>query len=255
MTMAFETGARTDRGLVRSENEDCYFADPAAGLWAVADGMGGHAAGAFASRKVVDALATVGRTASGDDLIARVASRLVWAHDGLRQIAADKGLGIIGTTVVVLMVHGRSFAGLWSGDSRLYRLRDGELERLSRDHSEVEELVARGILGREEAESWIGRNAITRAVGVHDEFEYEVVRGDVARGDVFVLCSDGLTLHVPDEEIGEIAGAVDAERAAAELVDLAVKRGGEDNVTVVVARCTGYRSRGSTVMRPGRGTA
>lgn len=246
----FETGSASHVGCVRQRNEDNCLTAPDFGLWAVADGMGGHDAGDRASEAVVRALASVGRPLSAPDLLSRVQDRLIRAHFEMKEIAREQQAETVGATVVALLVYGTFFACVWSGDSRLYRVRERRLEQVSTDHSEVAELVGRGVLTAEEARTWSGRNAITRAVGVYDELELEVLHGEVRTNDVFVLCSDGLTDHVEDWEILHHVVANMPERACHQLVDLALQRGGRDNVTVVVVACKAQTVREKTVYAP-----
>ncbi|MEM7694513.1 MAG: protein phosphatase 2C domain-containing protein [Pseudomonadota bacterium] len=224
----------THAGKVRVRNEDALIINPAAGLYAVADGMGGEAAGDYASQTVVEALGDVEHPASADDLVNQTKARLRDAHKHLVAYAKRSSARVVGATVVVLLAHGAGVACLWSGDARCYRIRHGGIEQLSEDHNELGELVSRGILSKEEAKTWRGRNAVTRAVGVYDELETDMVVGDLWPGDAFVLCSDGLPLHVEDHEIAQIAHDFGPEEACERLIALALKRGGADNVSVIV---------------------
>lgn len=248
MRFAFECAAGTHRGCVRTRNEDSHLCDLEAGVFAVADGMGGEAAGDYASRRIVDELTGIGRVASAEALLEQTRDRLDRAHRHLRAYAEVKDARVVGATVVVLLVYEGHVACVWSGDSRLYRMRDGRLAQLSRDHNEVGELLERGVLSRGDARSWRGRNAVTRAVGVHETLETETLYGELRTGDTFLLCSDGLTLHVGDEEIRDILRRHRLADAVDTLIALALQRGGEDNVTVVLVR-TG-EPRGETVLQP-----
>lgn len=247
---SFESAAATHVGQVRSRNEDRYHLDPRLGIWAVADGMGGHDAGDLASAEVVRELASVGHAVSADDLLHRTHERLIRAHETLRELARERGSGVIGATVAALLVHGGYYASLWSGDSRIYLVRDDAIRQITRDHSEVEALVERGVLSAAEAVHWRGRNAITRAVGVHDILEIEVADGTLAPEDVFVLCSDGLSDMVTADEI-RIAARSDVQGASDRLMKLALERGGVDNITVVVVRCRDRSMVDRTVIRGG----
>jgi protein phosphatase len=243
----FDDGGATDIGKVRSHNEDSFLVRSDTGVWAVADGMGGHDAGAFASATVVDALQMISGPASVDDLMTRCRKQLEQANRHLLDFADVNGGIVIGATVAVLLAHEGYYACLWSGDSRIYLVRDGRIAQISRDHTEVAELVAEGVLSEEEALTWPRRNVITRAVGVHDELELDVAQGILQKGDAFVICSDGLTAHVKDVEILDHVVAGGAQSACDELVALTMERGAIDNVTVVVMR---YVPRGSTVVFP-----
>jgi protein phosphatase len=231
------TGAATDVGKVRVENEDSFILHPDVGLWCVADGMGGYEAGKLASSSVVEALRTVGQPASPADLLARVQDRVMQANASLRRYGQEAGLGTFGTTVVALLIYERFFACCWAGDSRTYRVRQGEISQISRDHTQVQDLVDQGQLTPDEAKRWPGRNIITRAIGVEDLPELDLVQGVVEEGDVFVLCSDGLTGHVADEEIRAGVEGRHPQAACDHLVELTLSRGATDNVTVIVVAC------------------
>lgn len=237
-TFTFESWAVSHPGRVRASNEDRYLMEPEAGLWLVADGMGGHQAGEVASALIVDELATLGVPSTAPDQHARFIDRLNRANQSILAYAADHGGGIVGSTVAALLVFADQYRCLWMGDSRIYRLRDGVLEQLSHDHSEVEELVASGVLSRAEAQSWNGRNVITRAVGVGAALDLDAAYGMLAGGDVYILCSDGLTAHCSDEDIRDVIIAEGAERSVEVLLDLTLSRGATDNVTVVVVACS-----------------
>jgi protein phosphatase len=233
----FETGATTHVGMVRKQNEDSFITHPDAGLWCVADGMGGYEAGKLASSTVVETLRTIGQAASPADLLARFQDRVLQANNALRQAGEERGLDTFGTTIVSLLVYERFFACSWAGDSRCYRVRQGGLTQISRDHTEVQDLVDQGQLTPEEAKRWPGRNIINRAIGVNTLPDLDLVQGAVENGDVFVLCSDGLTGHVEDEEI--LAGVCNhpPQGACDKLVELTLARGASDNVTVIIVAC------------------
>ncbi len=240
----FESGAATDVGKVRLENEDAYLVRPESGVFAVADGMGGHDAGALASAVVIDSLSKIAEPASVAELLSRCREKLADANDRLLEIADKRGV-VIGATVAALLAHAGYYACVWSGDSRIYLVRRGAIRQLTRDHTEVAELIAEGVLTPEEARSWPRRNVITRAIGVYHELELEVAEGVLEKDDVFVICSDGLTTHVSDEEILHAARLGAPQGACDRLVALTIERGAIDNVTVVITR---YAPRGSTVV-------
>lgn len=221
----------THQGAVRPRNEDALVERPDLGLWAVADGAGGHGAGDIASSAVAEALQSIPPGLTAAELLAQLRLRLTAVHQSLQEEAAQRGPGtIIATTVVAMLTRGGHFACLWAGDSRVYRLRGGILQAITRDHSLVQELIDQGSLTEDEAEGHPQGNVITRAVGAAGELELDKVTGDVAAGDRFLLCSDGLyrTLDMPT-----MAGLLIRPDAAAALVDLAVQRGARDNVTAI----------------------
>lgn len=239
----FEHAARSHVGRVRQVNEDSCLSLPADGIWAVADGMGGHAAGDVASRAVVEAIGTSVAASPGDHSLTRLAEVLRGCNGALRAYAAERGLGTVGSTVVVLGISGRVYEAAWAGDSRLYRLRGREFAQLSRDHSFVQMLVDSGQIRPEEAEDHPRANIITRAVGANDELEVDHVSGEVLHGDIFLLCTDGLTREVPEVEIGTILANHPPEEAASLLEAAALDNGARDNLTLVVVRCAALGQR------------
>ncbi len=210
---------------------------PRSGLWLVADGMGGHAAGEVASASIIEHLSTIGVASSAPDLRARFEDRIVRANAQIWAIAQARGGGTIGSTVAALLTFERQFACVWLGDSRVYLVRGGVLTQLSHDHTEVQELLDRGVLTPAEARVWPRRNVITRAVGADQDIVIDIELGMARPGDVFVLNSDGLTAHVSDAEILAIASTEEPEPACQRLLDMVLERGGTDNVTIIVVKC------------------
>jgi serine/threonine protein phosphatase PrpC len=221
----------------RPLNEDRILERPEVGLWAVADGMGGHQAGEVASAMVVDALAQVACFDSGYAYLSDVAAQL----RGVNQALLDMGSGVpgrsvMGSTVVVLIIHEGHYACVWAGDSRAYLFRQGELSRITHDHSLVQEMVDSGALTAEQAQAHPRANVITRAVGVAEPLQLERRHGAIEPGDIFLLCSDGLTGTMRDEEIEERLLAPDIDRAADDLLGLALGRNARDNVSLILVR-------------------
>lgn len=230
----YRSAALTHTGRVREHNEDAILARPEVGLWAVADGMGGHAAGEVASALIVEALGALARPPRLADFVDRIEDALVDANRALRAMARERGVGVIGATVVVLVGAGEHMLCLWAGDSRAYRSGAAGLERITRDHSVVEELLAQGTLTPEQAENHPQANAITRAVGAADSLYLDVTACPWAPGDLFVLCSDGLTKVVPDPLLDALLADVRVpEPAAALLLARTLEGGAPDNVSVV----------------------
>lgn len=235
--MRFECASRTHVGLKRQINEDAVFAATERGLWAVADGMGGHEAGEVASAMVVDALDRLPATNDLDQLAADVEIVLAETNRQLIELARSRGLQqSIGTTVVGLAIAGGDFRCFWMGDSRAYRLRDGAIIRISRDHSLVQRLVDAGMLDPDDAEGHENANVVTRAVGVAEQVEVDFVSGDVSPGDRFVLASDGLTRVVHDNELAEELQRASPADAADKLIELVLDRGAPDNVSLIIVQ-------------------
>jgi serine/threonine protein phosphatase Stp1 len=227
----FRSGAKTDPGAKRSHNEDAFVHRPEAGLWAVADGAGGHEAGEIASGMLRDALDAIPEDLPAGRMLGEVRQRIMLVHEALREKA---GHGTIASTIVVLIVRGGHFACLWAGDSRLYRLRHGVLEQVTRDHSLVQELVDAGMVKPEDAENHPRANVITRAVGAAtDALEMDKTTDRVLPGDRFLLCSDGLSKTLPASEIASLLGGPDPAHAPELLIAAALARQASDNVTAI----------------------
>lgn len=227
----FRFTASTHAGKVREINEDSIISLPEIGLWSVSDGMGGHAAGDFASQTVVEALSTLPLNLPPAELMGAAREVLQKAHRLIRQHSDNV---TVGATVVTLIIANGHFVSLWAGDSRLYRRRDGVTEMLTTDHSLVADLVLAGEMSWDEAEDHPHSNAITRAVGVGEELEIDKIRGDVHPGDRFLLCSDGLTKYLGIDELGAILARAPIETVSDTLINIALERGGADNVSVIV---------------------
>ena len=231
-SLSLASSAATHPGAVRTRNEDNLVDRPDLGLWAVADGAGGHGSGDVASAAIAEALSSIPPGLTAAEMLAQVRLRLAGVHAELQARAEARGTGgLIASTIVVLLVRGDHFAALWAGDSRIYLMRDGQLLRLTRDHSLVQEMVDAGELDAAEAESHPKANVITRAVGAGGELVLDKVADRIQPGDRYLLCSDGVFKELPEARIAALL----AEGAkAAELVRLAVEAGGRDNVSVVV---------------------
>ena len=249
--MTAKAAARTSTGRVRSSNEDAFGLRPEHGIYIVCDGMGGAAGGEIASRMAVDVVlermsAEPGELSRREQLHEAIAeaNRLV-----LERAEREPGLYGMGTTLVALLLGAGAGAKQSSGagsclalvahagDSRCYLLRAGRLERVTQDHSLVDEQIRLGTMTAEEGARSPFRSVITRAIGTQPSVTEDVREMEVAPGDVFLLCSDGLTREVDEDAIARVLGAGDdLERAAEMLVDAANEAGGRDNVTCVVAQ-------------------
>ncbi|MSO38445.1 MAG: Stp1/IreP family PP2C-type Ser/Thr phosphatase [Acidimicrobiia bacterium] len=228
--MKFNSGAATDTGQVRKGNEDSYVVDPRLQLFAVADGVGGHQGGEVASSTALESLRA--SIASGVPMgtAVRAANDAVFA-----KAHADSNLRGMGTTLTAAVPVGNQIIIGHVGDSRAYLLRDGELQRISVDHSLVEELIAEGKITEEQAITHPQRSIITRALGIGDSVAVDEYAVTPAPGDRLLLCSDGLTGMLRDPQISAILRREpDPTRAANALVDAANSAGGEDNITTVI---------------------
>jgi serine/threonine protein phosphatase Stp1 len=224
--------AATHVGTVRTLNEDRLVNLPELGLWAVADGAGGHAAGEVASGMLAEALQGLPPTLAADEMLNQIRAATVAVHGALRAEAERRGDTMIASTLVVLVLRDGFFATLWSGDSRVYLLREGALTRVTRDHSLVQSLVDQGVLTPAQAEHHPQANVITRAIGAaEDNGELDKVIGRVMPGDHYLLCSDGLNKAVDDADIAALLRGHDPAEA---LIAAALERGARDNVTAVV---------------------
>ena len=227
-------------GMVRKINEDAFLEVPESGLWVVADGMGGHAAGDYVSSLIVDSLRQIAEGASLEDYVAALRNGLARVNAAVREETANRGVTMMGSTVVLLAVRGDRGACLWAGDSRLYRLRDGELEALSRDHSYVQDLQDSGLLSEAEARVHPRANIVTRAVGVQDHLELSQVDLQVRAGDSFLLCSDGLNKTAEDRELRDVLCHSEPNDVVRSLIHLGLTRGAPDNITAIVVKAAGH---------------
>lgn len=238
MTLVLRYAARSDRGLVRANNEDSVYAG--ARLLALADGMGGHAAGEVASQLVIAALAHLDDDEPGGDLLSQLNEAV---HEGNSAIAAhveaDPELEGMGTTLTAILFAGNRLGLCHVGDSRGYLMRDGELTQITKDDTFVQTLVDEGRITAEEAHSHPQRSLIMRALTGH-EVEPTLTMREAKAGDRYLLCSDGLSDPVSRDTIAEALQIEDVAESADRLIELALRGGGPDNVTVVVADVVDY---------------
>jgi protein phosphatase len=226
--------AETDIGTVRKVNEDDFFDGPQAHLWCVADGMGGHARGDVASQMITQTLKELSANPSSLS-VDSIKANLIKVNDSLIDLSVQHN-GIVGSTVVVLFFDGKQAHCIWAGDSRIYRLREGKLSRVTRDHSQVEDMVDAGLIRPEEAETHPKANVITRAVGAAETLELEVKTLDLDSGDQYFLCSDGLNKVMSDNEIEHALQTMPNKTITERLIEIALNRKARDNVTVIVVR-------------------
>lgn len=239
---------RSDVGRVRSENQDFAItsteteSDPEHGhLMVVADGMGGHKGGATASRLAATSVKEEYLGSAGDDVAASLRSAIERANGRIHAAAREnEDLEGMGTTTSAMVIRGAQGWIGHVGDSRIYRVRGTQIEQMTEDHSLVATMVKEGLLTAEEAETHPRRNVLQRSMGVSSEVEVDIVGPiEMAAGDRFILCSDGLHGLVSGEEMTGVVGGTDIERAADQLIDMALERGAHDNVTVIIAAVLG----------------
>ena len=226
----------SDVGLVRSHNEDACIELPEQQVWLVADGMGGHEAGDLASHVVVEQVAGLQPVVRLADRIQQLKDRIEAANAALLAEGRRRGNNVIGSTVAGLLLDGRHAVCIWAGDSRVYRLRDGRLHQLTRDHRWVEEMVDRGVISPGDAQHHPLSNEITRAVGADEALTLAVEMRDLLPGDSYLICSDGLHGEVDDGEIEIILKEKRLGDACRALVAAAKRNGARDNVTVIVVQ-------------------
>ena len=238
MTLVLRYAARSDRGLVRANNEDSVYAG--ARLLALADGMGGHAAGEVASQLVIAALAHLDDDEPGGDLLSKLDAAVREGNSAIAEhVEADPELEGMGTTLTAILFAGNRLGLLHIGDSRGYLLRDGELNQITKDDTFVQTLVDEGRITAEEAHSHPQRSLIMRALTGH-EVEPTLIMREARAGDRYLLCSDGLSDPVSHDTILEALQISDVAESADRLIELALRGGGPDNVTVVVADVVDY---------------
>ncbi len=248
MTIAVEVAGKTDVGCVRANNEDNFGYDSRYGIFVVCDGMGGQAAGEVASKIAVDvllryfreksALHGSGGPASAAPTAASLASALQEANRAIFDAAKDQmGRMGMGSTVVAALVHGHALTIGHVGDSRIYLIRQGQIQQLTQDHSLVMEQVRLGYITREQAEQSELQNVILRALGTEADVEPDVEDLVALPGDTVLMTSDGLTRHVHDDEIlSTITSSASLQQACSALVEAAKQRGGDDNITCLLLR-------------------
>lgn len=235
--MAFECVSRTHVGLRREINEDSILVRTEQGLWAVADGMGGHDAGEVASGKVAEVLQRLPIANGLDVLVDSAIVALQEANRELIALAASSGTDrSIGSTVVGLAIADGQFRCFWAGDSRAYRVRGQKIAQLTRDHSLVQSLVDAGMLEPHQAVDHPNASVITRAVGVTEDLRIDTVGGDVEPGDQYLLASDGLTRVVDDQELLAELTLNEPDEAADKFIETVLARGAPDNVSMIIVK-------------------
>src|SRR5688572_5388373 len=234
MTLVLRYSARSDRGLVRHSNQDAVYAGPR--LLALADGMGGHAAGEVASSLVISALAPLDDDAPGDDLLAELREATVEGNAAItRHVAEAPDLEGMGTTLTAILFAGNRLGLVHVGDSRAYQLREGVLTQITKDDTFVQSLIDEGRISEEEAHNHPQRSLLLRAI-TGQEIEPSLTVREARAGDRYLLCSDGLSGVVSDETLADtLATYSDPRTCADRMIELALRGGGPDNITCIVA--------------------
>lgn len=229
--ICWQSVGRSHAGHVRKVNEDAYYNTAESGLWAVADGMGGLARGDYASGVAIEAFVHLDRADTLAQCIRDLEVRLRDAHDKCRTSFPGER---VGSTVAALLSYGCYGFLMWAGDSRVYRLRDGQLTQMTKDHTVAQDKYARGELTARQAASHRTAHILTRAVGVHQTLHLELDYRPVQPADRYLVCSDGLYNELTRAELRQLLGSGSIEEALDALVDGALDNGGGDNITAIV---------------------
>lgn len=233
----WQCAMQTDVGTVRTVNEDALMAKPESGLWVVADGMGGQEAGDIASGKIIEALDALPVISHLSDFIDAVEDALIKVNQEIIEYAEIMlESATMGSTIASLIIRGRVGVCMWVGDSRVYRYRNGHLEQLSRDHSQVEEMLQMGLISAEDALNHPQSNVITRAVGGEEELFVDINVFSTQIGDTFLLCSDGLYNSVSRGDMEHFLQERNLEKCVSSLIDKSLANNASDNVSVLVVR-------------------
>jgi serine/threonine protein phosphatase Stp1 len=230
-TLEIRESAATHVGLVRSSNQDSYCCNPTAGVWVVADGMGGHYGGEWASAAIVDQIGNLPESGGFEYHLSAVRNAIAAANRRIYDEAQAEGRQM-GSTVVALVIGEGHYAILWAGDSRAYLKRGDIFLRLTRDHSQAQELVEAGLLDKQAVVGHPSSHILVRAVGVLPSVDIAEVAGESAENDIFLLCSDGLHNLVSEVEMAKMIDSEAFACVSEQLVELGLERGAPDNITV-----------------------
>jgi len=233
---------QTHPGKVRKVNEDDFLHSPSQAHWVVADGMGGHSKGDYASRAIKEALGKLDQTAEFADFVDDIDDCLSGVNSHLLQLA-EQNNETVGSTVVGLTVRQGIAFYYWAGDSRLYRYRQGQLELLSVDHTVVQELISAGQLTQEEAKYHPEKNVITRAVGSEVDLILDFAHTDIQDSDIFFLCSDGVEKELEDEDLAaHFATTSDIQHLQKQILESVLHGQARDNITLILIQFTAIES-------------
>lgn len=229
------TSSLTHTGTVRARNEDAVLAMPSSGLWAVADGMGGHDAGDYASECIMRHLEQLAQTTYGSDLVHQVSHALNAANLEIYNYSQANGeRRVVGSTIVVLVMEGDKYHCFWCGDSRCYLKRDQQLLMITQDHTEAQEMVDNGLLSPDLVDTVPESNVLTNAVGIGPELSIDYIHDHIYEQDAFYLCSDGVNKVFSDDEIMVALDDSDIERANQSLLANALEQGSPDNFSSII---------------------
>jgi len=234
--MTWRSASMTSQGNVRTHNEDAVLDLATAGLWVVADGMGGHKAGDVASRMIVEALYGVTKRNRLSELLDDIEDRLLEVNSSLYKLSLENDAGMSGSTVAALLAYERYCLSIWAGDSRVYRLRDGAFAAITRDHSEVQAMLDEGVLNAQNASAHNALNVITRAVGGSQELYLDLELRELRHQDRYLLCTDGLYKELSEADIARHVATGDPETACKALLKRALAGTCSDNVSAVVVQ-------------------
>lgn len=229
--LSWNSAACTHTGRVRIANEDAYAELQEQDLWLVADGMGGHQRGSCASKAIVKAFNGFSKSESLEGSVADIRDRLIQAHEACRELSKGKRAG---STVALLFVYHGAVIYIWSGDSRIYRLRAGQLQLMTQDHTVAQEKLRQGELTKEEAEQHSSAHILTQAVGVHRDFRWEMRYSKVKKGDRYLICSDGMYNDIAFTDVEHLVGSQPIESALNSLLAKSLDAGGRDNITGIL---------------------
>jgi len=243
------SASRSHPGRVREVNEDACLDQPEQGLWAVADGMGGHTLGDFASGLAVQGLMDLPAAEDLEQRISVAMNRLQEVNRRLRDEALRREVPLIGTTIAVLLAAGSLCSALWAGDSRIYLYREGRLRQLTRDHNHLEAARSRLVSSSDDTLELPRANLITRAVGAQDTLHIDCVTVELLDGDIFLLCTDGLCNELTELSIEQALLRGVCSLACDALMDMVLEGEARDNITAVVVRAEDPSSPDQTIVR------
>ena len=245
----WSSASRSHPGCVRVINEDACLEQSNHGLWAVADGMGGHSLGEFASGLAVQSLMDLPDTEDLEQRVNLALARLQQVNSQLRAEALRRDVPLIGTTIAALVAAGNLCTCLWAGDSRIYLYRSGHLKLLTRDHNQIEAMRSRPVSDWDDTVELPRANFITRALGAEDTLRIEQITIELHDEDIFLLCTDGLSNLVTELAIEQALLPCSCHMACDALIDMALDRDARDNITAVVVHAVDLSNPDRTIMR------